>query len=60
MLLGHNDEYKDDVNMRATVAYNKFGSGLIQRLPRLVAFGCSLSSVSNACFLPFACLLAFS
>ncbi|KAK7245889.1 hypothetical protein RIF29_40743 [Crotalaria pallida] len=38
MLLGHNDEYSADRVMKVTVAFNRFASGLIQRMPR-VRFG---------------------
>ncbi|KAH9330179.1 hypothetical protein KI387_002287, partial [Taxus chinensis] len=34
MLLGHNDEYTKDVNMQVTIAFNHFGEGLVQRMPR--------------------------
>jgi len=34
MLLGHSDSYTPDVNMRVTIAYNHFGEGLVQRMPR--------------------------
>ncbi|VAI44235.1 unnamed protein product [Triticum turgidum subsp. durum] len=34
MLLGHNDGYEDDRAMRVTVAFNRFGPGLVQRMPR--------------------------
>eukprot|EP00253_Pinus_taeda_P000709 PITA_00709 len=34
MLLGHSDEYMQDVNMQVTVAFNRFGEGLVQRIPR--------------------------
>lgn len=34
MLLGHNDAYEDDRAMRVTVAFNRFGPGLVQRMPR--------------------------
>ncbi|GLJ34319.1 hypothetical protein SUGI_0690030 [Cryptomeria japonica] len=34
MLLGHSDAYTADVNMRVTIAFNHFGKGLIQRMPR--------------------------
>lgn len=34
MLLGHSDEYAADKNMKVTVAYNHFGPGLMQRMPR--------------------------
>ncbi|KAJ9169160.1 hypothetical protein P3X46_020621 [Hevea brasiliensis] len=38
MLLGHNDEYTADKVMKVTVVFNHFGTGLVQRLPR-VRFG---------------------
>ncbi|XP_011008017.1 PREDICTED: putative pectate lyase 2 [Populus euphratica] len=38
MLLGHNDRYKADKVMKVTIAFNRFGSGLIERMPR-VRFG---------------------
>ncbi|KAI5565943.1 hypothetical protein BDE02_14G152900 [Populus trichocarpa] len=34
MLLGHSDSYKRDKQMQVTIAYNHFGEGLIQRMPR--------------------------
>ncbi|KAK9113565.1 hypothetical protein Syun_020362 [Stephania yunnanensis] len=34
MLLGHSDSYTPDKNMQVTVAYNHFGEGLVQRMPR--------------------------
>ncbi|XP_051136702.1 probable pectate lyase 5 [Andrographis paniculata] len=34
MLLGHSDEYVDDKNMQVTIAFNRFGEGLVQRMPR--------------------------
>ncbi|CAH9073632.1 unnamed protein product [Cuscuta europaea] len=34
MLLGHSDSYSRDKIMQVTVAYNHFGEGLIQRMPR--------------------------
>ncbi|MBA0605309.1 hypothetical protein Godav_017897, partial [Gossypium davidsonii] len=34
MLLGHSDSYVRDKQMQVTVAYNHFGEGLIQRMPR--------------------------
>ncbi|KAL3645072.1 hypothetical protein CASFOL_010252 [Castilleja foliolosa] len=34
MLLGHSDSYTGDKEMQVTVAYNHFGEGLIQRMPR--------------------------
>ncbi|KAH0913614.1 hypothetical protein HID58_036935 [Brassica napus] len=34
MLLGHSDSYTRDKAMQVTIAYNHFGVGLIQRMPR--------------------------
>lgn len=34
MLLGHSDSYVRDKLMQVTIAYNHFGEGLIQRMPR--------------------------
>ncbi|XP_076959547.1 putative pectate lyase 5 [Bidens hawaiensis] len=34
ILLGHNDSYEKDKNMQVTVAFNHFGEGLVQRMPR--------------------------
>lgn len=34
MLLGHNDDFVKDVNMKVTVAFNHFGPGLVERMPR--------------------------
>lgn len=34
MLLGASDSYTPDVNMQVTIAYNHFGEGLVQRMPR--------------------------
>jgi pectate lyase len=34
MLLGHNDGYTADKVMKVTIAFNRFGSGLIERMPR--------------------------
>ncbi|GLJ28750.1 hypothetical protein SUGI_0566680 [Cryptomeria japonica] len=34
MLLGHSDDYTADKAMEVTVAFNHFGPGLIQRMPR--------------------------
>ncbi|EFJ32208.1 hypothetical protein SELMODRAFT_407495 [Selaginella moellendorffii] len=34
MLLGHNDDYTADRAMQVTVAYNHFGQGLVERMPR--------------------------
>ncbi|KAK9275308.1 hypothetical protein L1049_022570 [Liquidambar formosana] len=38
MLLGHDDGYTADKAMRVTIAFNRFGTGLIERIPR-VRFG---------------------
>ncbi|XP_050218872.1 putative pectate lyase 2 [Mercurialis annua] len=38
MLLGHNDGYSADKVMKVTIAFNRFGTGLIERMPR-VRFG---------------------
>jgi len=34
ILLGASDSYTPDVKMRVTIAYNHFGKGLVQRMPR--------------------------
>ncbi|KAG9145358.1 hypothetical protein Leryth_008294 [Lithospermum erythrorhizon] len=34
MLLGHNDNYAPDKGMQVTIAFNHFGDGLVQRMPR--------------------------
>ncbi|CAF2269603.1 unnamed protein product [Brassica napus] len=34
MLLGHSDSYTIDKLMQVTIAYNHFGEGLVQRMPR--------------------------
>lgn len=34
MLLGHNDNYVADSGMQVTIAFNQFGVGLVQRMPR--------------------------
>ncbi|WOH08655.1 hypothetical protein DCAR_0728099 [Daucus carota subsp. sativus] len=34
MLLGHSDSYVKDKHMQVTIAYNRFGEGLVQRMPR--------------------------
>lgn len=34
MLLGHDDAYVQDKDMQVTVAFNHFGQGLVQRMPR--------------------------
>ncbi|KAG6412724.1 hypothetical protein SASPL_125410 [Salvia splendens] len=35
MLLGHDDKYLPDSRMQVTTAFNRFGKGLVQRLPRV-------------------------
>ncbi|CAN8254547.1 unnamed protein product [Cochlearia groenlandica] len=34
MLLGHDDSYAPDTGMQVTIAFNHFGQGLVQRMPR--------------------------
>ncbi|KAK4375830.1 hypothetical protein RND71_006507 [Anisodus tanguticus] len=34
MLLGHSDSHVQDKNMQVTIAFNHFGEGLVQRMPR--------------------------
>ncbi|KAF5190952.1 Pectate lyase [Thalictrum thalictroides] len=34
MLLGHSDSYTKDKDMQVTIAFNHFGEGLVQRMPR--------------------------
>lgn len=36
MLLGHSDSHTKDKLMQVTIAYNHFGEGLVQRMPRLL------------------------
>ena len=38
MLLGHSDTYVQDKNMQVTIAFNHFGEGLVQRMPRYSKF----------------------
>lgn len=42
MLLGHSDSYTKDKMMQVTIAYNHFGEGLIQRMPRFKIFQCHI------------------
>ncbi|XP_059298628.1 probable pectate lyase 5 [Lycium ferocissimum] len=35
MLLGHDDKYLPDTGMQVTIAFNHFGEGLVQRMPRI-------------------------
>lgn len=34
MLLGHSDSFTRDREMQVTIAFNHFGEGLVQRMPR--------------------------
>ncbi|KAG9440891.1 hypothetical protein H6P81_021056 [Aristolochia fimbriata] len=34
MLLGHSDEFVQDAGMQVTLVFNRFGPGLVQRMPR--------------------------
>ena len=34
MLMGHNDDFLADNNMQVTIAFNYFGEGQVQRMPR--------------------------
>ncbi|KAH7307601.1 hypothetical protein KP509_22G068000 [Ceratopteris richardii] len=34
MLLGHDDNFAADANMRISICFNRFGPGLVQRMPR--------------------------
>ncbi|RVX14656.1 putative pectate lyase 15 [Vitis vinifera] len=34
MLMGHSDDFLADKNMQVTIAFNYFGEGLVQRMPR--------------------------
>ncbi|XP_072984984.1 probable pectate lyase 5 [Typha latifolia] len=34
MLMGHSDDYLPDSGMQVTIAFNRFGEGLVQRMPR--------------------------
>ncbi|KAL9993984.1 putative pectate lyase [Helianthus debilis subsp. tardiflorus] len=34
MLLGHSDSFTQDKDMQVTIAFNHFGEGLVQRMPR--------------------------
>lgn len=38
MLLGHDDEYLQDKNMKVTVAFNHFGPKCYQRMPRYITY----------------------
>lgn len=36
MLFGHDDKNIEDKAIKVTVAFNRFGAGLVQRMPRLI------------------------
>lgn len=36
MLMGAHDDFPDDAKMQVTVAFNHFGKGLVQRMPRQI------------------------
>lgn len=46
MLMGAHDDFPDDAKMQVTVAFNHFGKGLVQRMPRQVM----TLSLSLACY----------
>jgi pectate lyase len=50
MLLGHSDTFSDDKNMQVTVALNRFGPGLVERMPRYVCVSTVLVVVDLAPF----------
>lgn len=39
MLLGHDDSYAEDRNMKVTIVFNRFGPNCNQRMPRYVVTG---------------------
>jgi len=51
MLLGHSDSYTRDKQMQVTIAYNHFGEGLIQRMPRYYYLSFSSFHISENDFL---------
>ncbi|KAL1553188.1 pectate lyase [Salvia divinorum] len=49
MLLGHDDKYLPDSGMQVTIALNRFGEGLVQRMPRkMYAIGGSAGPTVNS------------
>lgn len=48
MLLGHNDAYTQDKVMRVTIVFNRFGAGLIERMPRWEMEWWSISDFQSA------------
>jgi pectate lyase len=46
MLLGHDDSYSADKAMKVTVAFNHFGPGCGQRMPRF-CFGYGMTMTTN-------------
>jgi hypothetical protein len=53
MLLGHSDSYTGDKQMQVTIAYNHFGEGLIQRMPRYVTYPIKVKISSTIITAPF-------
>lgn len=53
MLLGHSDSYTRDKQMQVTIAYNHFGEGLIQRMPRYYYLSLSTFHFSENDFLMY-------
>ena len=47
MLMGHNDDFLDDKNMQVTIAFNFFGAGLVQRMPRYLNYQSSRKVCAN-------------
>lgn len=56
MLLGHSDSYVRDKQMQVTIAFNHFGAGLIQRMPRCyTAYPLQYTSCFCLCFALYNC-----
>ena len=53
MLLGHSDSYVQDKDMQVTVAFNHFGEGLVQRMPRYAI--CHFAVINCSCLLAHDC-----
>ena len=51
MLLGHSDSYVKDKAMQVTIAFNHFGEGLIQRMPRWI-YELNTSILNQSLFVP--------